>query len=41
MRLHFIFAPVVDGDGTSVRVVAAAFGLDRGRLACPGLRRCA
>ena len=41
MRLSFIFTLIVAGDGTSVCVLAAAPGHDRGRLACSGLRRCA
>ncbi len=41
MRLGFIFTRVVACDGTPVRVMAAALGDDRGRLACRGLRRCA
>jgi hypothetical protein len=41
MRLSFIFIQVVARDGASVHVMAAALGHDRGRLACPGLRRCA
>jgi hypothetical protein len=41
MRLSFIFTPVVAGDGTPVRVMAAARAHDRGRMACAGPRRCA
>ncbi len=37
MRLGLIFIRVVACDGTSVRVMAAALGHDRGRLACRGL----